>query len=212
MTALDTASHPYPEGTTLVRPFAPAPVAVDVPSSAAVVPPPVPSFTPVAGEPLDVREPGANYGYPVPLTAQPDDLVLLDRVHRSLKRLPRRDEAIYAGAFSEHHGTAPRPVLAPVADLVPPRPSLAEDLARYRLAEIVYAAARHAEPLYGPYCPDCKASPAEWCDRCADAEAKSDALDRLHDLILAADSFATAVVLAGRSLLAPKVVHVEGRR
>jgi hypothetical protein len=86
---------------------------------------------------------------------------------------------------------------------------LADERARYALAEIVYAAARHAEPPYGAYCPDCKA--AGWCEACEQADAKSAGLYRLHDLILAADTYAAAVILVARSGQPPMTIHAEGR-
>jgi hypothetical protein len=231
MTVLNESSLPYP-GMDLAQErakqharaagvdTAPAPVywyapgqaAADMPSGA-VVPQPVPPFTPVTAPALDVRRPGASCSGPAPRAAAAltvTDLALLKRTRDSLKRLPRVDEKIYAAAFSEHHGTASRPVAAPAP--AAPRSSVAEDLARFRLADIVYAAALHAEPPYGVYCPDCKAADSGWCEPCGDAAAKSEALYRLHDLILAADTFAAAVVMAGRSLLSPMVVHAEGRR
>jgi hypothetical protein len=75
---------------------------------------------------------------------------------------------------------------------------LADKRARYALAEIVFAAARHARPPYGPYCPDCKAADSGWCEPCIRADLKSTGLYRLHDLILAADTYAAAVILLAR--------------
>lgn len=124
---------------------------------------------------------------------------------------PRGNEALYLATVTEHY-TAPRPTFAPRGACAParaPQPSagaLADDeRARYALAELVHAAARHAEPPYGPYCADCRAADTEWCDSCRRADEKATGLDRLHDLILAADTYATAVVLVALSVLPPRV-------
>ena len=79
---------------------------------------------------------------------------------------------------------------------------LADERARYALADIVYAAAKQAEPPFGFYCPDCKATDSGWCDPCGRADEKAAGLYRLYDLILAADTYAAAAELVARSVLA----------
>lgn len=112
----------------------------------------------------------------------------------------------HAAVRSAVAGAVPRTgpqAVPPPAAAGPSAPSpaalLRDEMARYRLAEIVFAAARNAEPPYGPYCPDCKTSSTGWCEPCDRARERSEALDRLHDLILAADTYATAAVLVART-------------
>jgi hypothetical protein len=163
---------------------------------------PVPSFTPAAG-----RQPGASIAHPVPHAMPEADLHLLARVRDGLNRIARGDEGIYARLATEFWGTGP---LAVVPGPLPCQPTLADQRARYALAEIVYAAARHAEPPYGLYCPDCRAAASGWCDACIAAEEKSGALDQLHGLILAADTFAAAVMLVARAQTWPAAAAVTG--
>lgn len=224
MSVLDAGSLPYPEmdiaqalanlapeDTAMVPVFTPAPVAVDVPSSAAVVPPPEPTFTPRRLTPprLPRRQPRAGLTGPVPFARPERDLVVLAKVSDALRNRPRDGEVLFAEAVADVYGTGPAVVVQPQAAPVP-APTPADERARYALAEIVYAAALHAEPPYGPYCPGCKAADSGWCAECLEAGAKSEALYRLHGLILAADTYAAAVVLVARSVLSPAVVYAEG--
>lgn len=112
----------------------------------------------------------------------------------------------------------PLPVRRPLASLPPavqsfrafPDPAPAhvptpdEELARLRLADIVYAAGRHAEPALGIYCPDCRAA-AAWCDACMHARVTAEKLYALHDLILAADTYAAAALLVANADLSGEV-------
>lgn len=223
MSILDAGSLPYPEmdvtealanlapeDTAMVPVFTPAPVAVDVPSSAAVVPPPEPTFTPRRLTPprLPRRQPRAGLTAPVPFARPERDLALLAKVSDGLRNMPREGEVLFAGVVAGVYGTGPAAVA--VQPQAAPAPTPADERARYALAEIVYAAALHAEPQYGPYCPGCKAADSGRCAECLEAGAKSEALYRLHGLILAADTYAAAVVLVARSVLSPAVVYAEG--
>jgi hypothetical protein len=215
MIPLDAGSLPYPEmdiaqalrqlapeDTAMVPWFTPG--AVDVPASA-VVPPAGPTFTPF-------RRPGATLAgrtEPVPAAAPETDLVVLARVSDSLRNEPREGEVVFAGAVAEVYRTGAHPVISRQPSA---RALLADERARYALAEIVYAAAREAEPDYGTYCPDCKAAACGWCEACERADVKAAGLYRLHDLILAADTYAAAAVLVARSVLPVKAVDAEGQR
>lgn len=219
MSVLDAGSLPYPEmdiaqalanlapeDTAMVPVYGPAPVAVDVPSSAAVVPPAQPTFTPF-------RRPGATLAarpVPVPAAGRVTNVALLAKVSDGLRNMPREGEVLFAGVVAGVYGTGPAAVV--VQPQAAPAPTPADERARYALAEIVYAAALHAEPPYGPYCPDCKNSDSGWCAECLEAGAKSEALYRLHGLILAVDTYAAAAVLVARSALSPVVVYAEERR
>jgi hypothetical protein len=189
MTAL--GQHPYPEETAAVPWFTGA-HAVDVPEAAVVVPA-EPTFTPL-------RRPGASLvgrTVSVPPAGRVTDLALLRRVRDGVENY-----------------TGPAAVVPPVEVPAAPSPEalLADERARYALADIVYAAAKNAEPPFGFYCPDCKATDSGWCDPCGRADEKAAGLYRLYDLILAADTYAVAAELVARSVLPPMVTRTEGRR
>ena len=211
--AVPAGEHPYPP-VSPVRPYAPAPVAADVPWPAAAVPP-APSFTPVA--------PARPAAYDSSQEATARTLASMQARGWTPARPdyePRYPtvDALVTAIFSTEEAP-PLPARVPGASLgrpVQPQagPSrgalLADERARCRLAEIVYRAARDAEPKYGPYCPDCKASDSGWCDDCTRADTESALLYELHDLILAADTYAAAAVLVARSVMPPMTVHAAG--